>query len=269
MIGKASGGIMGPGNRWTKNGTILLVAASFCFLLAGWTAARGKTPGVALKGTPDEVALGGAPDKDWPVPPEAAKIKNPVAPNADNLASAHAIWMDKCANCHGEKGAGDGPEAEMYDPLPAALNDSKMVGEMTDGEIYYKITEGRKPMPSFKKQLTDEQRWQLVNFIRTLASKPAPKPGATHNERATNRAKLFALLAPYFTCANAVATSAISGTTGMSYCFTHATFPPLLIITIARPVIPLSARYTPNLSATAPRGLKSASSGYLIPIFSA
>ena len=51
---------------------------------------------------------------------------------------------------------------------------------MPDGEIYWKITEGRKPMPSFKNQLSDEQRWQLVNFLRTLVPKPAvpKKPGA-------------------------------------------------------------------------------------------
>lgn len=141
-------------NSWTNKGIILVVATSFCLLLAGWTAAR---------------------DKDWPVPPEAAKMKNPVAPTTENLAAAKAIWMDKCANCHGEKGAGDGPEADMYTPPPAALNDAHMMGEMTDGEIYYKITEGRKPMPSFKKQLTDEQRWEMVNFTRTLAVKTAPK----------------------------------------------------------------------------------------------
>jgi mono/diheme cytochrome c family protein len=49
---------------------------------------------------------------------------------------------------------------------------------MTDGEIFWKMTEGRKPMPSFKKQLTDEQRWQLVNFLRTFAPKPVAKPAA-------------------------------------------------------------------------------------------
>lgn len=139
-----------------------MVALGACVLLAGFVAAH---------------------DKDWPVPPEASKMKNPVAPTPENLAAARAMWADKCANCHGEKGAGDGPEAGMYDPPPAALNDAHMMSEMTDGEIFYKITEGRKPMPSFKKQLTDEQRWQLVNFTRTLVPKPAgtKKPGGSLN----------------------------------------------------------------------------------------
>jgi mono/diheme cytochrome c family protein len=115
---------------------------------------------------------------NWPAPAEAKKLKNPVTPTPDNLATARGIWMDKCANCHGDKGAGDGPEAMMYEPSPTPLNDAHMIGEMTDGEIFWKIGEGRKPMPSFKKQLTDEQRWLVVNFVRTLAPKPAANPPA-------------------------------------------------------------------------------------------
>lgn len=141
-------------NSWAGKGITLLLMALVALFCAGWTAAH---------------------DQDWPVPADAAKVKNPVAPTPDNLAAAHAIYLDKCANCHGEKGAGDGPEADMYTPSPASFTDAHMMGEMTDGEIFWKMTEGRKPMPSFKKQLTDEQRWQLVNFLRTLAPTPAPK----------------------------------------------------------------------------------------------
>jgi mono/diheme cytochrome c family protein len=144
-------------NFWAGKGITLLVMAVVALLFAGWTAAR---------------------DKDWPVPPDAAKVKNPVAATPDNLEAAHAIYLDKCAGCHGDKGAGDGPQADMFTPAPAAFTDAHMMGEMTDGEIFWKMTEGRKPMPSFKRSLTDEQRWQLVNFLRTLAPKTAPKPPA-------------------------------------------------------------------------------------------
>jgi mono/diheme cytochrome c family protein len=137
-------------NFWKRN-AIIFAALAAALLLAGWASAT---------------------DEDWQVPPEAKKLKNPVAPNPDNLAAARAIYMDKCANCHGEKGAGDGPEADMYTPAPASFTDAHMMNEMTDGEIFWKMTEGRKPMPSFKKDLTGEQRWQLVNFLRTLVPKP-------------------------------------------------------------------------------------------------
>jgi mono/diheme cytochrome c family protein len=141
-------------NFWKRN-AIIFTALAAGLLLAGWASAH---------------------DKDWQAPAEARKVKNPIAPNADNLAAARAIYMDKCASCHGDKGAGDGPEAEMYDPGPAKFNDAQMMSEMTDGEIFWKMTEGRKPMPSFKTQLTDEQRWQLVNFLRTFAPKPPAHP---------------------------------------------------------------------------------------------
>jgi len=144
-------------NSWAGKGITIFVMAIAALFFAGWATAH---------------------DKDWPVPPEAAKVKNPVAPTPDNLAAAHAIYSDKCAGCHGEKGAGDGPEADMYTPAPAAFTDAHMMAEMTDGEIFWKMTEGRKPMPSFKRSLTDEQRWQLVNFLRTFPAKTAAKPPA-------------------------------------------------------------------------------------------
>ena len=65
----------------------------------------------------------------------------------------------------------------MYDVKPADLTDAHMMSEMTDGEIFWKISEGRQPMPSFKKQLSEEQRWQMVHYLRTFA-KRSPKAAA-------------------------------------------------------------------------------------------
>jgi mono/diheme cytochrome c family protein len=138
------------------------------------------------------------PKKNWPVPEVARKMKNPVPRTAAAMAAAKAIFNDQCVSCHGETGKGDGPDAMMYDPQPADLSDAHMMSEMTDGEIFYKITEGRKPMPSFKKKFTDEQRWQLVHFVRAFASrqphaptgkKPAAKkaPAATPKPKIENR----------------------------------------------------------------------------------
>jgi mono/diheme cytochrome c family protein len=112
--------------------------------------------------------------KGWVVPPEAKAVKSPLEPTPAVIAAGGALYADKCANCHGDKGKGDGPEAEMYDTPPSNLAEPGMVAEMSDGEIFWKITQGRRPMPSFRKQFTDEQRWQLVHFVRTLAPKPEP-----------------------------------------------------------------------------------------------
>ena len=114
--------------------------------------------------------------------PEAAKkVANPVKATPQALAAAKKIYVEVCAQCHGDTGKGDGTEAMMYTVKPANFTEKHMMDSMTDGEIFYKITEGRRPMPSFKNSLTEEQRWQLVHFVRTFAkeSKKA-QPKQTH-----------------------------------------------------------------------------------------
>ena len=75
----------------------------------------------------------------------------------------------------------------MYDPSPADLTDASKMSKRSDGEIYYQISEGRKPMPSFKKKLTEQQRWQLVLFVRSLAGAPAPPSPAKQPEVPGNK----------------------------------------------------------------------------------
>jgi mono/diheme cytochrome c family protein len=109
-------------------------------------------------------------DSSWPVPEEAKQLKNPVPPSEAALQSAKTVYQNKCANCHGNTGAGDGRDAERYDPPPADFTDTKLMHGRTDGELFYKISEGKKPMPVFKAKLTEEQRWQLVLLLRSFAS---------------------------------------------------------------------------------------------------
>jgi mono/diheme cytochrome c family protein len=114
----------------------------------------------------------------WIVPlPDKAR-QNPLPLTEGNINAAKAIYSDKCANCHGDTGKGDGSDAMMYDPPPADLTDAAKMSKVTDGEIFYQISEGRKPMPSFKKKLTEEQRWQLVLLVRSFAVAPSTRPPA-------------------------------------------------------------------------------------------
>jgi len=122
------------------------------------------------------IALTAIHKKTWAIPPEAKAMKNPLAPSDANITLATRVYSDQCANCHGDAGKGDGSDAMMYDPAPSDLTDSAKMSKVTDGEIYYQITEGRKPMPSYRKRLTEEQRWQLVLLVRSFAGQPAAPP---------------------------------------------------------------------------------------------
>jgi mono/diheme cytochrome c family protein len=114
---------------------------------------------------------------DWRVPEDAKSAKNPLTPSDAALKAAAPIYKEKCSDCHGEAGKGDGPEAMMYDPSPADFTDAKRMNALTDGQLYFQITEGRKPMPSFRSKLTAEQRWQLVILVRSFAANSrAAKP---------------------------------------------------------------------------------------------
>jgi mono/diheme cytochrome c family protein len=99
---------------------------------------------------------------------EVRTLKNPLPASAENVAAAKMIYADKCEHCHGIGGRGDGPDASLYEIRPADLTAQKLV-LIPEGELFFKISEGRRPMPAFRGQLTREQRWQLVHFVRSLA----------------------------------------------------------------------------------------------------
>jgi len=111
----------------------------------------------------------------WNVPEEAKRRQNPIAPSPDALAAARRIYLDKCVQCHGETGKGDGSDAKMYFPAPASFADAARMSTVTDGELFYEISQGRKPMPAFKKRLTEEQRWQLVLLVRSFANEASKR----------------------------------------------------------------------------------------------
>jgi mono/diheme cytochrome c family protein len=125
------------------------------------------------------LALAAREKRQWIIPEEAKQRKNPLQSSPAALHAATDLYMENCAQCHGRAGQGDGPEASMYDPLPADLSNYKFNSGLTDGEIFFQISEGRKPMPAFKRRMTEQQRWQLVLLVRSFAAPPvtsAPAP---------------------------------------------------------------------------------------------
>lgn len=109
--------------------------------------------------------------KEWKVSDADAKKKSAVkADDADAVKAGKDIWTQQCKSCHGVKGLGDGAKAEKLE-ISCGDFSSKDVQGLSDGALYWKITEGRKPMPSFKTKLSDTERWQVVAYMRTLAAK--------------------------------------------------------------------------------------------------
>ena len=106
--------------------------------------------------------------KAWNAPASANQLKNPLAGNTSGLKNAKILYISNCAPCHGNTGKGDGIAAAALKPKPAD-HTSAAVQQETDGSLFWKMTEGHTPMPTYKQTLTDNQRWQLVNYIRSLA----------------------------------------------------------------------------------------------------
>jgi cytochrome c553 len=92
-----------------------------------------------------------------------AKVKNPIPMTEDSIMKGKALYEKHCVSCHGESGKGGNGIPDLTDGL--------WIHGDTDGEMFHVITDGTKgptPMKGFKKELTKEMRWQLVNYIKSL-----------------------------------------------------------------------------------------------------
>jgi mono/diheme cytochrome c family protein len=103
---------------------------------------------------------------EWKAPADAKGMKNPVK----GVGNAKKSVETNCASCHGPGGKGDGPAAQALPPPKPADWTSERVQAMADGEIFWKISNGRGAMPPWK-HLAEKERWEIVNYIRTLKAK--------------------------------------------------------------------------------------------------
>lgn len=103
----------------------------------------------------------------WVAPKSADTIENPFKDNKDAVKSGKKLFTSMCVICHGFKGKGDGVAGAALSPKPANFT-LKAIQEQTDGALFWKLTNGKAPMAAYKDMLTEEQRWQLVNYLRTF-----------------------------------------------------------------------------------------------------
>jgi mono/diheme cytochrome c family protein len=135
--------------KWVIASTIIISTVALCSLTAVVLAAEKA-----------------ADKSEWKAPARAARKKNPVEPAKSSLDAGKKVYAAECADCHGPRGAGDGPGArELKEPIPS-LADARVWGQ-TDGELFWKVSTGRGDMPGFDDMLEEEDRWHVVNYLRS------------------------------------------------------------------------------------------------------
>ncbi|MCA1577826.1 MAG: c-type cytochrome [Acidobacteria bacterium] len=120
-----------------------------------------------------------APEQDfskntWELPDDADKTKNPVASSPESIVKGKELYLarDKgnCTFCHGEAGSGNEANLARLRRKPADLTNKERMTAMSDGELFWKVSKGITGiMPAGERRMSEEERWHVVNYIRTLA----------------------------------------------------------------------------------------------------
>ena len=113
---------------------------------------------------PQDQKIGGA----WAIPAKYKTMKNTVKSDPASLNTGKMLYAKHCKSCHGGTGLGDGPKASSMKTKINSFKDAKFQAQ-SDGIIFYQISVGRDEMPGFDKKVSDDDdRWALVNFVRSL-----------------------------------------------------------------------------------------------------
>ena len=132
---------------------------------------------------PSKAPSGGGAQQDfskntWELPEDADKTKNPVAVTPESIEKGKALYLEQtkgnCAFCHGADGKGNEAMLPNLRRKPADISDKQNMSAMTDGEVFWKISKGITGiMPAGERKMTEEERWHVVNYVRTLAKEPS------------------------------------------------------------------------------------------------
>ncbi len=115
------------------------------------------------------------PSKAIVIPAAERNRTNPVPAVPEAIESGHNLFMSQCSMCHGAKGDGKGNLAQSLKLKIPDFTDPREQARRTDGELFYILTHGHAEMPP-EKRLADQQKWEMIRFIRTLNRAAAPKP---------------------------------------------------------------------------------------------
>ena len=105
--------------------------------------------------------------KPWDAPANFKSMKNPIAQGDASTKAGLALYNKNCASCHGKTGLGDCVKARALQDFPGDFSGAAFQNQ-TDGEHFYKTKTGRGETPKYEGKLTDDDIWNLVNFMRTF-----------------------------------------------------------------------------------------------------
>jgi len=106
-----------------------------------------------------------------PMPADAAQMVNPVKPTADSQAKAKKMYGYDCSMCHGEKGDGKGDLVADMKLTMKDWNDPAALKDVSDGEIFYIIKNGKGQMTGEGDRAKPVDIWNLVIYVRSLSKK--------------------------------------------------------------------------------------------------
>jgi len=123
---------------------------------------------------PGTVARGYMPYSYKGKPEEAGKyLVNPLLPTKEVIQSGKVKYLTFCSPCHGNFGGGDSRLRAQF-PNPPTLHSDK-VRNWPDGNLYQVITEGQNAMPSYASQISREDRWAIIQYVRVLQRAQHPE----------------------------------------------------------------------------------------------
>lgn len=120
------------------------------------------------------------PAEEWTAPAGERARSSPLPPTPEGIDRGRHLYREHCATCHGETGKGDGPSSKLHafrtSRPPHDLTDASIQSLLADGEIFWKMTagyrrDGKVIMPAYGKLVpSDEDRWRIVQYVRTLGA---------------------------------------------------------------------------------------------------
>ncbi len=118
-------------------------------------------------GAPQQPA---APPAQSAIPAEAAQMVNPVKPTPESQARVKKMYGYDCAMCHGANGNGKGDITDLKTP-PKDYTDPASLKDLSDGEIFYIIKNGKGQMPPDGGRTKPDDIWNMVILVRSFAKK--------------------------------------------------------------------------------------------------